>query len=166
MKNADRSIARHTAQPRRFSAGVVIVRRFPEGWRCLILRSYRNWDFPKGTVEPGEAPLDAARREVAEESALTDLEFRWGEIYCETAPYSGGKIARYYLALSPAGEVDLPINPELGRPEHHEFQWVSFATAQKLLPPRLQQVFCWARNRVDEMPHTLEISSAGARTAL
>lgn len=148
MKNADRSIARQTARPRRFSAGVVIVRRFPEGWRCLILRSYRNWDFPKGTVEPGEAPLDAARREVAEESALTDLEFLWGEIYCETAPYSGGKIARYYLALSPAGKVDLPINPELGRPEHHEFRWVSFAAAQKLLPLRLQQVFCWARNIV------------------
>jgi len=70
---------------------VVVVRRFPEGWRCLILRCWRNWDFPKGTVEAGEAPLDAARREVAEESALTDLEFRWGEIYCETAPYSGGK---------------------------------------------------------------------------
>ena len=34
------------------SAGVVVVRRFPEGWRCLVLRAYRNWHFPKGLVEP------------------------------------------------------------------------------------------------------------------
>ena len=152
MKDNDRSVTKRTAQPRRFSAGVVVVRRFPEGWRCLILRSYRNWDFPKGTVETGEAPLDAALREVAEESALTDLEFHWGEIYCETAPYSGGKVARYYLALSPAGKVDLLVNPEIGRPEHHEFRWVSFATAQKLLPPRLQTVFGWARKIVGATP--------------
>lgn len=149
MKDHDHSITKGAAQPRRFSAGVVVVRRFPEGWRCLILRSYRNWDFPKGAVETGEVPLDAALREVAEESALTDLEFHWGEIYCETAPYSGGKVARYYLALSPAGHVDLPVNPELGRPEHHEFRWVSFAAAQKLLPPRLQPVFRWAREMVE-----------------
>ncbi|MFN7088064.1 MAG: NUDIX domain-containing protein [Burkholderiales bacterium] len=137
------------APPRRFSAGVVVVRRFPEGWRCLVLRSWRNWDFPKGAPEPGETPLEAARREVAEESALADLEFRWGEIHCETAPYSGGKVARYYLALSPAGKVELPVSPELGHPEHHEFRWVSFAAAEKLLPPRLQPVCHWARNIVE-----------------
>lgn len=148
--NDDISPAEERAKrPRRFSCGVVVMRRFPDGWRCLILRSYRNWDFPKGTVEAGEAPLAAALRETAEESGLTDLEFRWGEIYCETAPYSGGKVARYYLALSPAGRAHLPINPELGRAEHHEFRWVIFATAQKLLPPRLQDVFCWARERVE-----------------
>jgi 8-oxo-dGTP pyrophosphatase MutT (NUDIX family) len=144
------SSTQQTAPPRRFSAGAVVVRRFPQGWRYLILRSWRNWDFPKGTVEEGEAPLVAAIREVAEESALTDIEFRWGEIYCETAPYSRGKIARYYLGLSPAGKADLPVNPELGRPEHHEFQWVDFATAQKLLPLRLQLVLRWAREKVGD----------------
>lgn len=149
MKDNELSITGQTARPLRFSAGVAVVRRFPEGWRCLVLRSWRNWDFPKGTVEAGETPLAAARREVAEESALTDLEFRWGEIYRETAPYSGGKVARYYLAVSPAGTVDLPVNPEIGRPEHHEFRWVSFAVAQKLLPPRLQPVFRWARKIVE-----------------
>jgi len=56
-----------------FSAGVVVVRRKDGGWRVLVLRSYRNWDFPKGTVEPNETPLDAAVRETAEESSITDL---------------------------------------------------------------------------------------------
>ncbi len=45
------------------------------GWRILVLRAYRNWDFPKGTLEPGETPLAAAIREVKEETALEGLEF-------------------------------------------------------------------------------------------
>ena len=43
--------------PERFSAGVIVVRRTPEGPRFLLLRSYRYWDFPKGQVETGETPL-------------------------------------------------------------------------------------------------------------
>jgi 8-oxo-dGTP pyrophosphatase MutT (NUDIX family) len=39
----------------------------------LIRDSYRNWGFPKGHLEIGEPPADAARREVAEETGLDDL---------------------------------------------------------------------------------------------
>ncbi len=28
------------------SAGVIPARKTPEGWKLLILRAYRNWDFP------------------------------------------------------------------------------------------------------------------------
>jgi bis(5'-nucleosidyl)-tetraphosphatase len=134
---------------RRFSAGVVIVRRMPEGWRYLLLRVYRTWDFPKGGVEQGEAPLQAAVREVEEETALTDLDFRWGHAYCETSPYSGGKVARYYVAASDGGAVRLPVNPALGRPEHHEFRWLSMDDARKVLPERLQPVLRWAQDVMD-----------------
>lgn len=127
------------------SAGVVVVRRWPDGWRFLLLRAWRNWDFPKGEVEAGEAPLTAARREVAEETGLLELAFRWGEGWCETAPYGRGKVARYYLAEARRGEVTLPVNPELGRPEHHEFRWVAEDAAGQLLPARLQPVLEWAR---------------------
>lgn len=129
---------------RRFSAGVVVVRPEASGWRYLLLRVYRTWDFPKGGVEPGETPLQAAVREVEEETGLSDLEFRWGDVYCDTAPYSAGKIARYFLAVSPQQPVRLPINPQLGRAEHHEYRWVSHADARRLLPPRLQPVLAWA----------------------
>jgi len=127
------------------SAGVVVVRRFPEGWRCLVLRAYRNWDFPKGMVEPDEAPRDAAQREVWEETSIGDLRFHWGEEYKETLPYAGRKVARYYIAESPGDNVLLPVSPELGRPEHDEFRWVSFDEAEDVLPPRLAIVLDWAR---------------------
>ena len=45
----------------------------------LIRDSYRNWGFPKGHVEKGEPPEQAALREVAEETGLSGLSLR-GEI--------------------------------------------------------------------------------------
>jgi diadenosine hexaphosphate hydrolase (ATP-forming) len=56
-----------TPAPRRHhSAGAVVL----DGDRCLVLRRGRDWTFPKGHIEPGEGPGDAARREVFEETGL------------------------------------------------------------------------------------------------
>jgi 8-oxo-dGTP pyrophosphatase MutT (NUDIX family) len=133
---------------KKLSAGCVVCRHRNGAWRILVLRAYRNWDFPKGTLEPGEAPLAAAMREVKKETALEALEFPWGGDYAETEPYAGGKVARYYLALAPRGEVALRPTPELGRPEHHEFRWVTTRQARRLLPPRLQSVLDWAEAKL------------------
>ena len=130
------------------SAGSVIVRHVDDEWRYLLLRCYRSWDFPKGTVEFGESPFQAALREVKEETTLTDLAFKWGEVFCETQPYGQNKVARYYLAISQTSLVSLPVNPELGRPEHHEFRWVNYQQALSLLPPRLIPIMEWAHHLV------------------
>lgn len=56
------------------SAGGVVVRRGAGGpFYLLIHDGHRNWGFPKGHLDPGEGPEDAARREVEEETGLTDL---------------------------------------------------------------------------------------------
>ncbi len=128
----------------KISVGLVVTRRFGDEWRCLVLRAYRNWDFPKGRPEPSEDPLQTALRETTEEAELSELELPWGEDYRETEPYSKGKVARLYLALSRDGDVSLPVTAELGRPEHHEFRWVSFDRAQELLPPRFWPILRWA----------------------
>ena len=128
----------------RLSAGIVLVRRRPDGWLFLMLRAYRNWDFPKGVVEPGEDPLAGARREVREETLIEDLHFEWGEIYRETGPYGHRKIARYYLAATSTERITLPVSPELGRPEHDEWRWVDYRTALSLAHARLQPIVAWA----------------------
>jgi 8-oxo-dGTP pyrophosphatase MutT (NUDIX family) len=134
----------------RLSAGVVVVRCGADGVRYLLLRCYHYWDFPKGEVDTGELPLAAAQREVAEESGLKDLRFRWGEKYYETLPYAGGKTARYYLAENHEGVVVLGVNPELGRPEHQEHRWVSLVEAERLLNDRVRGVLHWAARLIGD----------------
>jgi 8-oxo-dGTP pyrophosphatase MutT (NUDIX family) len=136
----------------RLSAGVVVVRDLRGSWRFLMLRAYRNWDFPKGLVESGEEPLQAARREVREETLIEALHFRWGALYRETAPYSHKKVARYYIAQTATEAVSLPVRPELGRAEHNEWRWVTFEQGLELCSPRLDPIIRWANETIGADP--------------
>jgi bis(5'-nucleosidyl)-tetraphosphatase len=127
------------------SAGIVPLREVSTGWQVLLLRVYRTWDFPKGTLLPEEGLLEAARREAREEAGLTDMAFEWGYESIDTEPYGRNKVATYFVARVKNGRVFLPVNPELGRPEHHEARWMSLDDADRVLPPRLQRVLRWAR---------------------
>lgn len=138
-----------TTRTPRLSAGVVVVRREADGWRYLLLRAFNHWDFPKGMVEPGEEPLAAAVREVREESTIDDLEFAWGAGSTQTGPYSGGKVARYYLARTQTTDVTLPFNPLIGRAEHSEYRWVTLDEALRLVSPRVRPVLRWAERALE-----------------
>ena len=53
------------------AAGCVLWRRSPDGGLeiCLVHRPrYDDWSYPKGKLKRGETPLEAARREVLEET--------------------------------------------------------------------------------------------------
>ena len=113
-----------------------------------MLRAYKNWDFPKGVREDGESSMQAACREVGEETGISELSFQWGERYTDTGPYNRGKVARYFLARTEVEEVVMGISPDLGRPEHHEYSWLSFDEAYDIAAPRVRHVVQWARQIV------------------
>ena len=59
------------------SAGGIVFRVQDGQPLFLLIRdSYHNWGFPKGHLERGEQPSDAAVREVAEETGLAQVELR------------------------------------------------------------------------------------------
>jgi 8-oxo-dGTP pyrophosphatase MutT (NUDIX family) len=134
------------------SAGVIVVRNESEQWKFLFLRAFKNWDFPKGVVEPGEDPLKTALREAKEEAGIDDLRFRWNNVYKETEPYrSGGKkIARYYLASTSQSRISFSVNPEIGKPEHHEYRWLPYNEIRALAPKRLHRIIDWANKIIQQ----------------
>lgn len=53
------------------SAGGIIVG--PEGKIVLVEQHANSWSFPKGGIEEGETELEAAVREIYEETGLKDI---------------------------------------------------------------------------------------------
>lgn len=59
---------------REVSAGGLIVCPIHKQWYVLILKDMNEtWTFPKGLIEKGERPEDAAAREIEEEVGIVDL---------------------------------------------------------------------------------------------
>ena len=55
------------------SCGIILKNEFNE-FLLVHPTNQKFWDFPKGGLEDGEAPLEAARRELKEETGLDFLE--------------------------------------------------------------------------------------------
>lgn len=61
--------------PQERSAGFVVFRKQAgKGFYLLLECRDGRWDFPKGNIERGETPKDAALRELKEEAGITDIE--------------------------------------------------------------------------------------------
>ncbi|MEM9294531.1 MAG: NUDIX domain-containing protein [Planctomycetota bacterium] len=97
-----------------FSCGVIPYRLGPQGRVEFLVVQHRggkHWGFPKGHPERDESDLQAARRELAEEAGLTDVQLMpqpaFEERYVFTA--KGGvrisKTVRYFLGQVRSGEA-------------------------------------------------------------
>ena len=138
--------------PPPLSAGVLLFRRRQERTEVLLIKPggpfWRNkdegaWMIPKGAVEPGETPAQAALREFEEETgtALTTVPFALRRIR-----QSGGK---HVEAFAAEGDLDAeavksnefevewpPRSGELQRyPEVAEARWMTLAQARVMMLP-------------------------------
>jgi len=118
---------------REVSAGGIVFRRFGgEAHFLLIKDSYRRWGFPKGHLEEGESPAEAALRETGEETGLRTLALHgpiriidWHFRFRGRAIH---KFCHFFLFESPEGEV-IPQQDE-GITDH---QWLPLEEAMARL---------------------------------
>ena len=134
------------------SAGILLFRKRGGAIEVLLIRPggpfWRNkdvgaWMIPKGAVEPGEAPAEAALREFEEETGtrLTSIPFPLKRIR-----QSGGKIVEAFALegdLDPAvvksNEFELEWPPRSGKlerfPECEEARWMTIGQARAMMLP-------------------------------
>lgn len=129
--------------PKTLAAGVVVVHHDGERFRLLCLRAFDTWDFPKGAVEDGDDPLDAALSHTLESTGIETPSLRWGEEYRETVPFEDGHVSRYYVAETASQDVVLRRPAGRQSEDDYEHRWVTVDEAEDLLPPRLALVLDW-----------------------
>lgn len=105
------------------SCGAVVFRE-DAGVRLYLVLHYaqRHWDLPKGHVEAGESEEQTARREIAEETGITGLEFLPG--FRKAITYSfkraGSNVPKEVVFfLAKTGEKDVKLSSE-----HIGFEWL------------------------------------------
>lgn len=129
------------------AAGIVPVRIVDGQPLFLMLRAWTFWDFPKGRPEERETKLETALRETQEEASIPSdaLEFVWGKKGYTTEPFKKGtKVTTYFVARTEQEEITLPVSPELGKPEHNEYRWVTYEEGKELTNERIGKVLDWA----------------------
>jgi predicted NUDIX family NTP pyrophosphohydrolase len=134
------------------SAGVLLFRERDGAIEVLLIKPggpfWRNkhagaWMIPKGQVEPGETPLQAALREFEEE---TGARLEQEPVALATIRQSGGKWVEAFALrgeFDAAGirslEFEIEWPPRSGRrerfPEAVEARWMPLAQARELMLP-------------------------------
>ena len=125
-------------------AGIVVVRKFSEGWRVLSLESLEGaLDIPKGVIDPGESTLETALRETSEEAGITDLDFTWG-FNCISINH-----LTCYVAQTSQDPIITP-NPHTQIVEHKNAEWVEWETLKCGSYHFLLPSIDWAQNIVEK----------------
>ena len=115
------------------SAGIVLYRSEDNSSNMILLLHYGNghWDFPKGNIEVNETQIQAAVRELEEETGIN--RFRLVPGFKETLVYNYkkksaqvAKTVTFYLGITTISKVVLSS-------EHIGYVWLTYQESVKIL---------------------------------
>jgi predicted NUDIX family NTP pyrophosphohydrolase len=153
--------------PPPLSAGILLFRQRQGVTEVLLIKPggpyWRNkhagaWMIPKGMVEPGETPAEAALREFAEETGtlMTAIPFPLA-----TVRQAGGKTVQAFAAEGDldaaavrSNEFEVEWPPRSGRlerfPEVAEARWMPLAQARDMMLPSQLPLLDALENRLED----------------
>lgn len=120
---------------------------------CLIQNEEGHWGFPKGHLDDGESDIDTVRRELAEETGITEARLDTSHTYTEEYQFERkgkqyNKTVDYFLAF--VEKIDNKT-PEEFRSEIPDMRWLSYQRALEIIraqsKPLLMQVYAYLESR-------------------
>jgi 8-oxo-dGTP pyrophosphatase MutT (NUDIX family) len=128
----------------RIQAGVVPFRTSASGTELLLITSNTSkvWIFPKGTIDPGQSPAEAAAREAFEEAGVS------GRLLAEPiGTYRYARLEVEYVVEMFALEVTV-VHEEWPEKAERQRQWVPLDESQTMIGhAHLEQVLLDFRQR-------------------
>lgn len=130
---------------KRLSCGVVIVNPDREILLCHVT-GQQHWDLPKGGIDPGESPLQAALRETREETGMRLREDALLEL--GRFEYTAKKNLHLFAICLPRFDV-AQLHCESHYRDHHsgrdlpemdDYRWFAFADAKAMCTPKMAAV--------------------------
>jgi len=116
--------------------------------------SAQLWQMPQGGIDEGEEPLDAAFRELKEETGVTSVELvadipEWltYDLPVEAVGVAlkglfRGQRQRWYAMRYLGDDTDINIDPQLGeKPEFSEWKWVDMQSLPDMVVPFKREIY-------------------------
>lgn len=95
---------------------VVILARHQDAWLLCRHKARRSWEFPGGHIEEHEKPIDAAKRELREETGALEFTIRPVFDYMVTTDTERSVGMVFYAEISKLGK--LPSDFEMAKTGH------------------------------------------------
>ena len=113
------------------ASGIIVFRNnnnYPEVLGLIALPKHRKrsrgkYDVPKGRIDEGETPIQAAYRECLEESGL--------EPKIIGGPLVNGPLSLWVGEVESDDDVALDANPYTGELEHEGYDWLTIKEIKK-----------------------------------
>ncbi len=124
------------------SFGIVPLQKIDDAWHVFLIlhKAGHHWGFPKGRKNPGEAALQAAKRELFEETGLQVVKLLCEEPLVESYQFRHRRRLQhkkvcYYIAQV---EGEVKLQPE----EIREGKWLPLNQAREALSFQEAKAIC------------------------